>query len=68
MDLLTHGIMGATLAQCGFQKSLGRKILLWGALAAMLPDIDVLIEVFAGHLAIFTKTGLDRGKTTRYLN
>lgn len=53
MDLVTHGIMGATLAQCGFQKSLGRKVLLWGALAAMLPDIDVLIETFAGPLAGF---------------
>ena len=53
MDLLTHGIMGATLAQCGFQKSLGRKALLWGAIAAMLPDIDVLVELFAGPLAGF---------------
>lgn len=53
MDLLTHGIMGATLAQCGFQKSLGRKVLVWGALAAMLPDIDVLVEMFAGHVAGF---------------
>ncbi|MGI4850776.1 MAG: metal-dependent hydrolase [Janthinobacterium lividum] len=53
MDLLTHGIMGATLAQCGFQKSLGRKVILWGALAAMLPDIDVLVGTFAGPFADF---------------
>ncbi len=53
MDLLTHGIMGATLAQCGFQKKLGRQVLLWGALAAMLPDSDVLVETFAEPLAGF---------------
>lgn len=53
MDVFTHGLLGATLVQCGFQKTLGRKAILWGALAAILPDIDVLVEVFAGPLAGF---------------
>lgn len=42
MDLITQGILGAAVGQVGFQRNLGRKALIYGALIGMLPDADVL--------------------------
>lgn len=45
MDLVTQGILGAAVGQVGFQRTLGRKALGFGALIGMLPDADVLAKL-----------------------
>ncbi|MEE9452519.1 MAG: metal-dependent hydrolase, partial [Gammaproteobacteria bacterium] len=44
MDPVTHGILGAAVSQALFGKKLGKKAWLLGCLAAMVPDLDVLIR------------------------
>jgi inner membrane protein len=44
MEPITQGILGAAVGQVGFHKQLGRKALLWGAVIATLPDLDILIR------------------------
>ncbi|HET8772740.1 MAG TPA: metal-dependent hydrolase [Thermoanaerobaculia bacterium] len=44
MDPLTHALAGATLAWVAAGDRLGRRPLLIGASAALLPDVDVLIR------------------------
>ena len=43
MDPLTHGLLGATIGQALFARRLGGGALLAGAVAAMAPDIDVVM-------------------------
>ena len=45
MDLITQGILGAAVGQVGFQRTLGRKALVYGAIIGMLPDADVLVRL-----------------------
>lgn len=40
MDTLTHGLLGATIAEAGFRRRLGGRAVAWGAFAAMAPDLD----------------------------
>lgn len=42
MDSLTHIAIGACIGEVFFDKSIGKKALLWGALAQSLPDIDFI--------------------------
>jgi inner membrane protein len=42
MDSLTHIVLGACIGELVLDKSLGRKAMLWGALAQSVPDIDFL--------------------------
>lgn len=42
MDLLTQGVLGAAIGQVGFQQRLGKRAILFGGLAGLLPDADVL--------------------------
>ena len=42
MDSLTHIVLGAAIGEAMLGKKIGKKGILWGALAASLPDIDVL--------------------------
>ncbi|RZI45406.1 metal-dependent hydrolase [Candidatus Finniella inopinata] len=51
MDLVTQGILGASVGQVGFQKSLGRRALGWGAAIGMLPDLDVLVRFSSNPFA-----------------
>lgn len=53
VDPLTHGFLGATIAQSTFSRTLGKKSLVIGALAAMIPDIDMVASFF-GSMAEFT--------------
>ena len=41
MDSLTHIVLGAAIGDAMLGKKIGKKAMLWGALAASLPDIDV---------------------------
>jgi inner membrane protein len=54
MDPLTHGLLGAGIAQAAFTRTLGRRSLAWGAFAAMLPDADVFLIPFAGPMGEWT--------------
>lgn len=51
MDLITQGILGAAVSQVGFQKTLGRKALFWGAIIGMVPDLDVLVRFSSNPFA-----------------
>jgi inner membrane protein len=42
MEPVTQGLLGAAVGQLGWRQRLGRRALLWGALIAMVPDLDVL--------------------------
>ena len=53
MDLLTHGLLGATLAQATYSRRLGYKSLVVGAIAAMVPDMDMVVRFFGGILSEF---------------
>ncbi|MBA3648767.1 MAG: metal-dependent hydrolase [Chitinophagales bacterium] len=46
MDNITHAVLGASIGELTAGKKLGKKALLWGALAANLPDIDVFFSSF----------------------
>jgi inner membrane protein len=45
MDPLTHGLLGATIAQAGFGRRLGWRGVAAGATAAMVPDLDIVMNV-----------------------
>jgi len=45
MDPLTQAVLGGTIGEAGFRKSLGRKAGLFGAAVAMLPDLDVVTRL-----------------------
>lgn len=44
MEPLTHGLLGATIGQAFYGRSLGRRALGWGAFAGMLPDVDIVMS------------------------
>jgi len=46
MDSLTHIVFGAAVGELLLGKKTGKKAMLWGALAASLPDIDVFFTPF----------------------
>jgi inner membrane protein len=41
MDSLTHVVLGAAIGEAMLGKKIGRKAMLWGALADTIPDFDV---------------------------
>jgi inner membrane protein len=46
MDSITHVVAGAAIGELLVGKTLGKKAMLWGALAASLPDIDSVLYLF----------------------
>ncbi|MBL7683953.1 MAG: metal-dependent hydrolase [Flavipsychrobacter sp.] len=46
MDSVTHIVLGACIGEVIAGKELGRKAMLWGALAQSFPDIDVVAELW----------------------
>jgi inner membrane protein len=42
MDTLTQGLLGAAVGQACCGRALGRRAVLWGAVAGVLPDLDML--------------------------
>jgi inner membrane protein len=44
MDSLTHLILGAAIGEAVLGRKIGRKAMLWGALADTIPDFDVFAE------------------------
>ena len=46
MDSITHIVLGAAIGEAMLGKKIGKKGMLWGALANSLPDIDVVANFF----------------------
>lgn len=46
MDSITHIALGACMGEAFLDKKLGKKAMLWGALAQSIPDIDFLASVW----------------------
>lgn len=44
MDSLTHFVMGAAIGELTLGKKVGKKALIWGGLAANIPDIDGIFQ------------------------
>ncbi len=49
MDSLTHTVLGACLGEVIAGRKIGKKAMLWGALASNLPDIDVITNIWMTH-------------------
>jgi inner membrane protein len=59
MDSITHIALGAAIGEALLGKKIGKKAMLWGALAASLPDIDVLSLPFVDPIdGLFVHRGI----------
>lgn len=59
MDSLTHIVLGAAIGEAILGKKIGKQAMLWGALAASLPDIDVFFTpLFHPVDALFVHRGI----------
>lgn len=43
MDSLTHAVLGAAIAEAAIGKKEGNRAVIWGAIVATLPDMDVFV-------------------------
>ncbi len=50
MDSLTHVVLGAAIGEGVLGKQAGKKAMLWGALAATAPDLDVAAGLFLNDI------------------
>ncbi len=55
MDTITHGLLGATVAQLGFRQRIGRDATWAAVVATIVPDLDILVA----PLLTLTGTELD---------
>src|SRR5689334_8277441 len=46
MDNITHAVLGTAIGEAVAGKKLGKKAMLWGAIAGNIPDIDVFFAPF----------------------
>ena len=46
MDSLTHTVIGACIGDAIAGKKIGKKAMLWGAIANNIPDIDVITSLY----------------------
>ena len=53
MDPLTHAVLGANIGRAFFSRPLGNRAIWLGALAATIPDLDMLSLAFGGPWAAF---------------
>jgi inner membrane protein len=60
MDPVSHAMLGAAVAHGCFGKRLGLKAAVWGAAAAVLPDVDIFFSIGADD---FTALQRHRGVT-----
>ncbi|MBI3500742.1 MAG: metal-dependent hydrolase [Bacteroidetes bacterium] len=59
MDTLSHTVLGACIGEAMLGKKIGKKAMLWGALANNLPDIDVFFTpLFNPEDALFIHRGI----------
>ena len=60
MDLVTQMVLGASVGEATLGKKVGNKAIAWGAVAGIIPDLDVLAFFFTDPL---TSIELHRGFT-----
>lgn len=60
MDALSHAVVGAAVGELALGKKQGNRAIWVGALAALIPDIDLLAKPLLGDLAFLT---IHRGMT-----
>ena len=53
MEPVTHGLLGAAVGQALVGRRLGRQALGWGAMACMLPDVDIAWMNLSGPMGEF---------------
>jgi inner membrane protein len=53
MDTLTQMLFGATVAQAGFRRRLGRRAIASGAIVALVPDLDIAAGWIGGPFGNF---------------
>jgi inner membrane protein len=53
VDTATQALLGAVVGQAGFSHKLGRRAVGWGALAGLLPDLDILAALTHGPFGEF---------------
>ena len=59
MDSISHIVLGAAIGEAMLGKKIGKQAMLWGALAASLPDIDVFFTPFFNSVdALFVHRGI----------
>ena len=59
MDTLSHIVLGTCMGEALLGKKIGKKAMLWGALANNLPDIDVFFTpLFHPVDALFVHRGI----------
>ena len=58
MDLITQGLLGATVAAAGFRARLGPRALVVGALLGVAPDLDVLAGLAGDWASLVHHRGL----------
>jgi len=59
MDTLTHIVLGACIGEAMLGKKIGKRAMLWGALANNLPDIDIFFTpLFHPVDALFAHRGI----------
>lgn len=64
MDSLTHIVLGACIGEILLNKNAGKKVILWGALAQSVPDIDFLAGLW---MPVSTELLAHRGITHSFL-
>lgn len=47
MDLVTQIVLGAAVGQFGYQRVLKRRAIAYGALAGLVPDLDIIVKLFS---------------------
>jgi inner membrane protein len=50
MDTPTQALLGATIGQACFGHKLGGRAALWGGIAAIIPDLDLVVVPFMGRM------------------
>jgi len=54
VDSLTHMVLGAALGEATLGRRVGAKAMAWGAMAATVPDLDVLLRAFLPEVEALT--------------
>jgi inner membrane protein len=54
MDPVTHAALGAAIGEITLGRKIGRKAMLWGAAAATLPDLDILLAPLEDDITFLT--------------
>ena len=60
MDTLTHITVGAAIGEVVLGRKLGNRAMIWGAFGGILPDFDVMANLFTDEI---TALAFHRGPT-----